>query len=173
MFQTTAAAHSIFFSRRTRRYATRRGRNDWVWVLGFALVIAATIGGFFFVSASVGGGSTCSKPLAPLGDESPLSSEAFQSEDASLGLVVDRASSGDRQGAESAFYGAVHNFTHNVDRPLRGRNAALSKDLCHAVLDLEEALTSDISPLELSTKVERVRQILRDAAVALGYERPD
>lgn len=129
------------------------------------------VGGFLAISGSAGG-STCSKPLAPLGDESPLPSAAFQSEDSSLGLVVDRASSGDRAGAESAFYGSVHNFTHNVDKPLRDKDAALGKDLCHAVLDLEEALTSDISPLDLSTKVERVRQILRDAAVALGYERP-
>jgi len=130
------------------------------------------IAGFLVISGPARGGSTCSKPLAPLGDETPLSSDAFQSEDSSLGLVIDRASAGDRSGAESAFYGEVHNFTHNVDKPLREKDAALGKDLCHAVLELEEALTSDISPLELSTKVERVRQILREAAVALGYDRP-
>jgi hypothetical protein len=66
----------------------------------------------------------------------------------------------------------VHNFTHNVDPPLREADAELGKDLCHAVLDLEEALTSSISSFDLSTKVARVRELLRESAVALGYPRP-
>lgn len=162
----------VLLSRRARRSAARRRGNDGVWVLAFALTVLALIAGFFLVSGAIGGSSTCAKPLAPLGDLTPLSSGAFQQEDSRLALVVERAAAGDRTGAESAFYGEVHNFTHNVDKPLRQKDPALGKDLCRAVLDLEEALTSDISTISLSTKVERVRRILSDAAVALGFDRP-
>lgn len=165
--------HTLY-SRRARlaRYAARGRRGDWIWFLAFAIAAVIMIGGFFALSGAIGGGSTCAHPLAPLGDESPLSSQAFQDEDTALALVIERASAGDRAGAESAFYGEVHGFTHNVDRPLREKDTALGKDLCHAVLDLEEALTSEISPLNLSTRVSRVREILRNASVALGYDRP-
>ena len=164
---------NVNFSRRRRaRYAARGGGNDWVWFAAFAAAVAVIIGAFFLLSGAVGGSSTCSHPLAPLGDESPLSSEAFQQEETALSLVIQRAAAGDRSGAESAFYGDVHNFTHNVDKPLREKDGKLGKDLCHSVLDLEEALTSEISPVNLSTRVQRVRAILSDAAVALGYDRP-
>jgi hypothetical protein len=142
----------------------------WFAVFGFAILVI--IGAFFFLSGTIGRGSTCSHPLAPLGDQSPLSTQAFQKEDDALALVIQRASSGDRAGAESAFYGDVHNFTHNVDKPLREHDAELGKELCHSVLDLEEALTSEISPVNLSTHVQRVRRNLADAAIALGYDRP-
>jgi hypothetical protein len=171
--RSSAVPHT-FFSRRTRRarYAARGGRADWTWFIFFGGGIVVMIGAFFALSGAIGGSSTCAHPLAPLGDESPLSSQAFQDEDTALALVAERAAANDRAGAESAFYGSVHNFTHNVDEPLRARDAALGKDLCHAVLDLEEALTSEISPINLSTRVGRVREILRDASVALGYDRP-
>ena len=170
----TTAVPQTLFSRRSRRsrYATSGGRNDWVWLVAFGLAIVVMIGAFFALSGAIGGSSTCAHPLAPLGEESPLSSQAFQEEDTALALVVERAAANDRAGAESAFYGDVHNFTHNVDKPLRERDAELGKDLCHAVIDLEEALTSEISPLNLSTRVQRVREILAEASVALGYDRP-
>ena len=166
--------NTTLFSRRSRRarYAARGGRNDLIWLLAFGGGVIALAAAFFLFSNSIGGGSACSKPLAPLGDNTPLSSEAFQNEDAGLGVVVSLAQAGDRAGAEDAFYGDVHNFTHNVDKPLREVDSALGKDLCHAVLDLEEALTSNISALNLSNKVQRVRSLLADASVALGYDRP-
>lgn len=162
------------FSRRPRRarYAARSRGNDWVWFAAFAGAVAVMIGGFFLLSGTIGGSSTCSHPLAPLGDQTPLSSQALQQEETALSLVVQRAASGDRAGAEGAFYGDVHNFTHNVDKPLREKDARLGKELCHSVLDLEEALTSEISPVNLSTRVQRVRTILSDASVALGFDRP-
>jgi hypothetical protein len=170
---TTAIPHT-FLSRRTRRarYAAGPGRRDWVWLVAFGAAIVIMVGAFFALSGAIGGSSTCAHPLAPLGEAVPLSSQAFQEEDNALALVVERAAANDRAGAESAFYGEVHGFTHNVDEPLREHDAALGKELCHAVLDLEESLTSEISPINLSTRVSRVREILRDASVALGYDRP-
>ncbi len=170
----TSAFPHTFFARRSRRarYAARGGRNDWVWLAAFGVAAVIMIGGFFALGGAIGGSSTCARPLVPLGDETPLSSQAFQEEDAALAVVVERAATGDRAGAESTFYGEVHSFTHNTDKPLREKDETLGKDLCHAVLDLEESLTSEISSISLSTRVQRVREILRDAAVALGYERP-
>ncbi len=171
---SSASAHTAYSrrSRRARYAATSGHRNDWIWLLGFGVVIIAMAGGFFFFSGAIGGSSTCSNPLPPLGDRTPLSDQAFQTEDTSLGKVMSLAGSGDRAGAETAFYGDVHNFTHNVDKPLREKNDALGKNLCHSVLDLEEALTSQISAIDLSAKVQAVRENLRDAAAALGYKRP-
>ena len=172
--QPPSASQITFFARRNRRsrHVARSRQNDWVWLVAFGIAAVIMIGAGFGLSGAIGRSSACSHPLAPLGDEAPLSAQAFQDEDAALTLVIDHAASGDRAGAESAFYGDVHNFTHNVDRPLGEKDARLGRDLCHSVLDLEDALTSEISSLDLSTRVQRIRQVLADAAVAFGYDRP-
>jgi hypothetical protein len=132
------------------------------------------VGGYFAVSAVMGGGNggTCDNPLPPLGT-STVDAEAFATEDAALGNVLALLEAGDRAGAEAAFYGPVHNFTHNVDPPLREVDEDLAKELCENVIQLENDLTGRVGDPEIIGGLRRVRENLRDAAVALGYPRPE
>jgi len=145
---------------------------DWAWGIAIGVIFLAVVGAFFLVNGvlSGGGGGNCGKPLAPLG-VSDTSAEGFAEEDAGLAKVMSLLSAGDADGAESAFYGPVHNFTHNADPPIREKDPGLAKELCEIVIEVEEDLVSSISPLDLSLKLERIRDLLREGAVLLGYPR--
>lgn len=173
--QTAQIPPSVAYSRRRgRRAAQYQARlPDWVWGAGLGAIIVLFIGGYFLVTQVGGGsgGSSCDKPLAPLGS-SVINAEAFVEEDAGLGRVLDLLSAGDRAGAEAAFYGPVHNFTHNVDPTLREVDEALAKELCREVIDVENALTERAPNAEIMATLQRIREILRDTAEALGYPRP-
>ncbi len=159
--------------RRSRRAAYQGARlPDWVWGLGLGLMVLFAVGGYFLVTnVTSGGGAVCDKALPPLGI-SDTSAQAFIQEDADLGKVIDMLNRGDKNAAESAFYGPVHNFTHNVDPPVRLKNEQLAKDLCQAVLKIEDDLAFNASTQQASASLQRVRGLLRDAAGALGYPRP-
>ena len=160
-------------SRRSRRAAYQGARlPDWVWGLALGVVVLLAVGGYFVVSGVTGGGgSTCDKALPPLG-ASDVSARAFIQEDADLGKVIDMLNRGDKNAAESAFYGPVHNFTHNVDPAVRQKNEQLAKDLCQAVLKIEDDLAFNATTQQASASLQRVRDLLRDAAQAAGYPRP-
>lgn len=170
-----AALHSR--RRGVRRRARPRGRArttlpDWVWGVVIGVFVVAVVGGFFLVRTGIGGGGgTCDKPLPPLGN-SEISEKAFQEEDAAIGRILVMLASGDVQGAESAFFGPVHNFTHNIDPPLRQKNEKLAKDLCQAVIRLEDSLALRAGAVKIGMDLQNVRNLLRDAAQALGYTRP-
>lgn len=132
----------------------------------------AVVGGFFLVRTGIGGGGgMCDRPLAPLGS-SEISERAFQDEDAAIGRILAMLANGDVQGAESAFFGPVHNFTHNVDPPVRRQDERLAKDLCQAVIRLEDSLALRAGSVKIGMDLQNVRNLLRDAAQALGYSRP-
>jgi hypothetical protein len=162
----------------SRRRASRRASSqtrlpDWVWGAGIGLLVLVFVGGYFAVSGAFGGsgGGTCDSALAPLGT-SIIDADAFVEEDAGLGRVIGLLEQGDRQGAEAAFYGPVHNFMHNVDPPLREVDSGQAKELCRSVIDLENNLASRATDLELIGDLEVVREMLRDSAETLGYPRP-
>jgi hypothetical protein len=130
--------------------------------------------GGYFAATSVGGGSgggACDEELPPLGT-SIVDGDAFAEKDEGLTRVIELLEQGDRQGAEAAFYGPVHNFTHSVDPPLREVDEAKAKELCKAVIQLENDLASRATDVEILGGVEAVREQLRDASEALGYPRP-
>ncbi len=149
-------------------------RRDIALFLGLVVIICGgIIAAVIFLFGDGGGGerSVCDRPLAPRG-ESDISQIAFQAEDASLAGVIEAASAGDLQAAQEAFFGDVHNFTHDVDQPLREVDEELAEELCQAVNRIEEELTVNQRVDRVATEAARVRDLLRDAAVALGYARP-
>jgi hypothetical protein len=163
---------AYFSRRRARRRASQTSVPDWVWGLGLGLIVLVFVGGFFAAnSLGGGGGGGCDEPLAPLGS-SQIKQETFDEVDVGLTNVLVLLEAGDRAGAEAAFYGPVHNFTHNVDPPLREVNEDLAKDLCRQVLDVENALSSRASDAEVAAIVASIQLILRDGAEELGYTRP-
>ncbi len=118
-----------------------------------------------------GGNILCDEPLIPL-CESDISQLGFQTEDVGLTRIIQFATAGDLEGAESAFFGDVHNFTHNVDPAIREVDEELAKALCEAAIDIEEELALDRRADRIAGQATRIRELLRDAAEALGYARP-
>jgi hypothetical protein len=153
-------------------------RRDIAMYLGALFVITGVVvvAVIIFVPSGGGGGSSvCDRPLPALGS-SEMSQLAFQTEDAGLSKVIEAASAGDANAAEKAFLydnkGEVHNFTHNVDPPLRRVNEELAKELCKAVTQIEEEFLVDRRADRIASQATRVRELIRDAAEALGYDRP-
>jgi hypothetical protein len=165
---------SVAFAGRRRRARSRESLPDWAWGLGLGVVALLVVGGILLVGNVTGGsGGQCDEPLPPIGESAAVSAEAFQQEDAALGQVISLLQRGDVAAAESAFYGPTHNFTHNVDPMVREKDEELAKQLCRAVIELEEDLARRVPPFEVTVKMQRVRELLRDSAEALGYPRPE
>lgn len=159
----------------TRRARRRRqqGLPDWVWGLGLGVLAVIIVGGFFLVTEVLGGGGggICDQELDPLGT-SEISQDAFDEEYEALTRVINFLSAGDRAGAEGAFYGPVHNFTHNVDPPVRQQDEELARNICEVVLEVEDALLETTSTMSLVAMMTELRDLIAEAAVVLGYERP-
>ncbi len=175
--QTVASPLILARRRRPARSRPRRHPRqalpDWVWglMLGLAAVL---IGGLVFLVAGGGlggGGGGCDKPLVPL-ETSDISASGLAQEDAGLARVIEAADRGAMDEVESAFYGPVHNFTHNVDPPIREKDEALAKQLCEAVIKIEEDLVANPSPLDISLDARRIREyaeaIAEELRKALG-----
>jgi len=153
-------------------------RRDIALFLGLvAIICGGVIAAVMFLWGGGGGGgsSVCDQPLLPQG-ESEISQTGFQTEDAGLTGVIDAARTGNVQAVNDAFYAnnnEIHNFTYNIDQRLREENEKLAKELCEAVIELEEELLgAQPSADVILVDAWRVRYLLRDAAEALGYERP-
>jgi hypothetical protein len=138
-----------------------------VAVIGGGIVVAVV----FVLGNNNGGNNACDRALAPLG-KSDISQAGFQAEDVGLTRVIQATSAGDLTAAEAAFFGDVHNFTHNVDPPLRAVDEQMAKDLCTSVIHIEEELAIDRRVEVIGNDAARIRALLRDAAEALGYARP-
>ena len=138
-----------------------------VAVIGGGIVVAVIL----FLGGNGGSNSACDNALAPLGT-SEISQAGFQAEDVGLTKVIQAASAQDLTAAEDAFFGDVHNFTHNVDPPVRAVDAKMAKDLCKTVIHIEEELAIDRRVDVIATDAARIRELLQDGAEALGYARP-
>jgi hypothetical protein len=158
----------------SRRIGTAGKVPDWVWGAGLGALVVIFVGAFFIVRSATGGdASACDSDLPPLTTDTPdVNAEAFANEDAALKRVVDMLSAGDRAGAEAAFFGPVHNLTHAVHPLVREVDEDLGREICEVVLDLENQLAVGASDASVALNMDRVRGLLRDAAVALGYPRP-
>jgi hypothetical protein len=164
--------------RRTRleKEGARPQVPDWVWGAGLGVIVLVFIGAFFLFS-QLGGASNdpCGKALPALGQQTDVTAQAFADEDAALGHMIDFFNQGDVNAANTLFLGPVHNFTHNVDPPIRARNEGVARTLCRAVLTLENVLITPqthATPEQLAADTVEVRSALRDGAEALGFPRP-
>ena len=148
-------------------------RGDIALFLSLVAVIGGgiVIGVVLLLGGDDGGNSACDNALAPLGT-SDISQAGFQAEDVGLTRVIQAATAGNLAAAEEAFYGDVHNFTHNVDPPWRALDEEAAKDLCETVIHIEEELAIDRRVDVIANDAARIRAYLRDAAEALGYARP-
>jgi hypothetical protein len=164
---------STLYSRRRSGVAQHSGVPDWVWGAGIGVVALLVVGGFFVVAEISGGGTsgTCNEPLAAL-DGGDINAQAFAAEEDALTRVISMLTLGDRPGAEAIFFGPVHAFTHNVDPPLRERDEDAAKELCEAVVEMENGFSTKAPTATIAAQIDLVRTLLRDAAETLGYQRP-
>ena len=142
--------------------------------LGVGMVIGALgIGIIIMIVLLVQGGggpasSGCDDPLPPQG-VSPITEAEFSVADLGLSQTVESASTGSLLDARRSFFGRVHNFTHNVDPPLRAQDPDLARDLCERVLNIERELALGESPERVAIEAESIRQILLEARTILGF----
>ena len=149
-------------------------RGDIALFLGLVgIIIVVVVVTAVFVFGGGGSGSSCDSPLPPLGD-SDISQLGFQTVDVGFTRMIEATSAGNFDLATETWYdddSELHNFTHNVDTPLRDEDEELAKELCDAVIGFEDELISERVG-RVATEAIRVRDLLRDAAEALGFARP-
>jgi hypothetical protein len=147
-------------------------RGDIVLFLGLVTVIGGGIVTAVVLLLGGGGGSNaCDNPLPPPGD-SDISQRGFQAEDAGLARVIQAASEGNLEAAESAFFGDIHDFTRNIDQPLREVDEELARELCEETIEIEQELAIGRRVGVITGQATRIRELLWEAAEALGYARP-
>lgn len=158
--------------RQQRGWRPRIGMGDVVWgiiigVLAIGAVVAFVVG---FRQGS-GGGTSCDQQLPPLG-QSPIEATEFQAADQGLTATAEAARMGNLLAAQNAFFGRVHNFTHNVDPPVRAKDHNLAKTLCEHVFNLEREFAIDQRTQQIALEADSIRQILIQAAQVLGIPPP-
>jgi hypothetical protein len=148
-------------------------RGDIALFLALVGVITAAIVVGVLIFVDGGSSNPCDKPLVPLGGgEANISQEGFDAEDAGLTEVIQAAEAGNIAAVEANFFGEVHNFTHNVDPVIREEDEDLAKELCAVVISLEEELAFDRRLERVAADAREARDLLRDGAELLGYDRP-
>jgi hypothetical protein len=164
---------AVMQARRRRRQAQAQYRlPDWVWGLALGLLVVLAGGGYLlFSSVTGGGGGTCDKALPKLPGTVEVTAEGFQEEDRLLSEMIDFLAAGDLDNASAKFYGEAHAFTHNADPDIREVDEDAARAVCQATLDVEAALEGP-SLSEMSSTAIKLRDELRNAAVALGFPRP-
>jgi len=165
-------AASTLYSRRRHR-ARSSTVPDWIWGAGLGVLFIFVIGAFFATRelTGSGGSGTCDEALPPLPGSS-VGATAFIEEEVALDRVISMLDAGDRAGAEAAFFGPVHGFTHNIDPLLREQDEEAAMALCEAVIKLEDSLATGAANATVAMQIDGVRVLLRDAAETLGYPRP-
>lgn len=110
----------------------------------------------------------CDRPLLAIGS-GQVSQEQFDTADAGMEQVITLAQRGDVDGAQLAFFSEVHNFTHNVDSPLRDKNEELAKKLCRAVVQIEAEFAFSGEAPTVAAEAEGIRDLLGQATAELGF----
>lgn len=169
----------VAFSRRRTRArapAPTYALPDWVWGVGLGAVVLIGVGAFLLFTGTIGGGGggICDNPLKPIPDVAThdATAEGFQQEWAELNQLIGYIQQGNLDAANQLFYGATHNFMHTADPVITEKNPTLGKNLCNAVIAFENDFEQPPSTAVLVTEITKVRDLMADGAVALGFPRP-
>ena len=153
-----------------------KGRGLVALTLGAALAVAAACGGNG--DGGEDGTTAAPTPLGPCGTAlAPLTDEAltpvrFEEANAGLEEAIEQAEQGAPQEALVAFFLLSHDFTHDVDGPLREQDEGLAVRLCNAVVEMEELVTGeadgDADGDTVSELARSVQEALAEAREALA-----
>lgn len=171
-------ALSFLFGRRPKGSRVFSREWAWAWVRAslFRLAVVAAFTGALFAASSLAGGGqaatlaerTCQQPAAPLTTRS-VTRERLEGAIAGMRRLARAAAAGDRDGAPGLFFGTdAHSVTHDIDAPLRQRDAALGKDLCRSMVTLELQLSGDRKMDVVRREAESTAAILERAGAEMG-----
>jgi hypothetical protein len=140
----------------------RIGDVIWGSVLGLIGISIALLVVMLIRGSPAGQSDPCASTLAPLGT---VTVDQAEMEFAIAGLerTSQMAMAGNVQGAEQAFFGRVHNLTHNLDTVLRPRDEVLGRQLCQATLALETEFSGARRPQEIARLSQELVRIIRQA----------
>lgn len=169
----------VVFSRRRARSRSRSAEvalPDWVWGIGIGAIVLIGIGAFLLFTGAIGGsgGGICDSPLKPIPDVAThdATEAGFQQEYTELNQLITYIQQGNLDAANQLFYGATHNFMHTADPVIAQKDPTLGKNLCEAVIAFENDFEQPPNNAVLIREVSKVRDLLADGAVALGFKRP-
>ncbi len=120
------------------------------------------------VDTESSGTNICDRPLPALGS-GQINEEKFNTVDGGMDLVIRLAAAGDVSRAQVAFFSVVHDFTHDVDGPLRDSNDNLAIRLCKAVAQIEAEFAFGGEAATVAEEAEGIRDLLRQAAAEMGF----
>jgi hypothetical protein len=138
------------------------------------VILVLTVIGLLAACGGGGSGAT-SGATVPAGSPVPLiSDETLADSYAAFGEVADKAAAGDLDGAEETFFRQAHDITHVIDFELleTPEHEAVRLALYDSVFDIEVELLGQRRPDVVASAAEASQAALADAAVALGYQRP-
>lgn len=171
-------ALSFLFGRRPKgsRVLSREWAMAWLKASLPRLAVVAAFSGALFAASSLAGGGqaatlaerACQRPAAPF-TSSAVTRERLAGAIAGLRRLAQAAAAGDRDGAPGLFFGTdAHNVTHDIDAPLRQRDAALGEELCRSMITLEMQLSGDRKMDVVRREAESTAAILERAGAEMG-----
>jgi len=92
----------------------------------------------------------------------------FEEANAGLEEAIEQAEQGAPQEALVAFFLLSHDFTHDVDGPLREEDEGLAVRLCNAVVEMEELVTGEADGDTVAELARSVQEALAEAREALA-----
>lgn len=146
--------------------------NSWLWATALGLLAVVSVGAFFLVRQTTGGGGNSCDTGLPKSDSTSISAQAFADQDAALKDVVNTLNAGDRASAEVVFFGPVGSFTYAVLIALSENDSVAADDMCQWIIRVEDGFSRGASNSSVAVSIDHLRGLLRDAAVAFGYPRP-
>jgi hypothetical protein len=110
--------------------------------------------------------SSCDTPLAPF-TGNPVTEERLVTGADGWRQIAAAAAADDIDRVRTLYYTLdAHNLTHDLDRPFREADGNLARDLCLAVIVVENQMTTALDTTVIARESQRIAEYLEDA---LGY----
>jgi hypothetical protein len=137
-----------------------------LWIAGLAFAAALGVGAALILRGGGGDQSgpvdICDRPLSPIGGGSVTSAD-FDAAIAGIDSVIEFSRDNNHDAANEQFFLNAHDFTHNVDGPLREKDQGLAKELCRAVAQIEGSLSFREPPSTVADQAEGIRDLIQRA----------
>lgn len=158
------------------RHLSREWAAAWFKASLPRLVIAGVFSGLLLAGALLGGDNKTKTATAASCNQSvpPLTGQALT--DARLLGAIDgtqrmagAARGGDIAGVQAIFYGGdAHNVMHDIDAPLRRADGKLAKDLCLAVVVVENQMATALDAEVIARESDQIAAFLQQAREVLS-----
>jgi hypothetical protein len=112
--------------------------------------------------------ANCDAPLAPFTGNPPTEDRLIAAADGWRGIAA-AAREGDIDRVRALYYTTdAHNLTHDIDRPLREVDSDLARDMCLAVIVIENQMVTGLDTEVIAREADRVAAFLDEARPAVA-----